>query len=171
METLSHFRNSCKNNPSVVWRPFWGCCWGFPRTIPRWPTAVAANGLNQLYRRLSGRASISSALRTGTTTKLPHETPTAAIRIQYLRSRLNAAVVKTHRRSLGILAKAARSNSLWVRVHGPTPHSARIKMTRECIWGATGLAKSKIALFLFKILWYDKHSPTHYTVLHWTIQI
>ena len=95
----------------------------------------------------------------------------STFRIQDLRSRLHTAVVRIHRRSLGILAKAARSNSLWVRVHGPTPHSARIKITRECIWGATGLAKSKIALFLFKILWYDKHPHTHYTVLHWTIQI
>ena len=36
----------------------------------------------------------------------------STFRIQYLRSRLHTAVVKTHRRSLGILAKAARSNSL-----------------------------------------------------------
>ena len=74
--------------------------------------AVAANGLNQLYRRLCGRASNSSTLRTGTTTKLPYETPAAAIRFQYFRSRLNTEVVKTHRRRLGILAEAARSDGL-----------------------------------------------------------
>ncbi len=67
------------NNPSVVWRPFWSQCLGRPKTSPRWPTAVAANGLNQLYRRLSDRASNYSTLQTGTTTKLPYESQSDSV--------------------------------------------------------------------------------------------
>ena len=46
------------------------------------------------------------------------------------------------------------------------PIQQELRQQERAIWGATGSAKSKTALFLFKILWYDKHSHTHYTVLH-----
>ena len=78
-----------------------GLLLGFPLDKSSVADAVAANGLNQLYRRLCGRASNSSTLRTGTTTKLPYETPAAAIRIQYLRSRLNTEVVKDASKKAG----------------------------------------------------------------------
>ena len=167
METLSHFRNSCKNNPSVVWRPFWGCCWGFPRTIPRWPTAVAANGLNQLYRRLSGRASNYSTLRTSTTTKLLYKTPTAAIQIQYLRCRINTEVVKDALKKSGDIGWC---RTFWQSLSPSPPFNAwsdQIKRkSLERILGASKSARSNTALFLFGILWNGKHPRTHYTVLH-----
>ena len=49
----------------------------------------------------------------------------STFRIQYLRSRVNPEVAKTHRRGLGILAEAGRTDTIWAPVHYPTPHSAR----------------------------------------------